>query len=138
MSTDLHLIPSGLFACAVSGVSCSIRQLSAWPPRLDPMKGHDVFVKAAEILLSRRPNAAFVCVGEGEEPHRSTVLQILKSTALGERLRWHGLMQDMPAFYSALTVATCPSRFGEGFSNAVAKGWLAAYPAQSQTSVTCP
>ena len=34
----------------------------------------------------------------------------------------------MPAFYSALTVATCCSRFGEGFSNAIAEAMACGVP----------
>ena len=52
------------------------------------MKGYDVFAKAARLLLSRRPNAIFVCAGEGAEPHRSEVLRTLQDAGLGERLVW--------------------------------------------------
>ena len=96
--------------------------------RLDPMKGHDVFTKAATILLSRCPSAAFVCAGEGMEPYRSDVLHTLHSAGLGERLKWIGAVRDMPTFYSALTVAACCSRFGEGFSNAIAEAMACGVP----------
>ena len=46
--------------------------------RLDLMKGYDTFVRAAEILRSRRPDVTFVCVGEGKEPDRTDVLRMLK------------------------------------------------------------
>ncbi len=92
------------------------------------MKGHDIFTKAAELLLARRPTATFVCAGEGAEPHRSAVLSTLEQAGLGERLVWLGTVRDMPAFYSALTVATCCSRFGEGFSNAIAEAMACGVP----------
>jgi glycosyltransferase involved in cell wall biosynthesis len=96
--------------------------------RLDPMKGHDLFANAARLLLSKRPNATFVCAGEGTEPHRSQVLGVLRGAGLGDRMVWQGLVRDMPAFYTALTVATCCSRFGEGFSNATAEAMACGVP----------
>src|SRR5206468_8119467 len=70
----------------------------------------------------------FVCVGEGKEPDRSNVLRMLRSSGLSDRLQWRGLVQDMSGFYSALTVATCCSRFGEGFSNAIAEAMACGVP----------
>ena len=96
--------------------------------RLDHMKGYDLFVNAARLLLSKRPNVTFVCAGDGADPHRSEVLETLRSAGLGERLTWRGAVRDMPAFYSALTVATCCSRFGEGFSNAIAEAMACGIP----------
>jgi glycosyltransferase involved in cell wall biosynthesis len=92
------------------------------------MKGHEIFVRAAELLCSWHPSATFVCVGEGKEPYRSEVLKSMQSPTLGDRFRWLGVARDMPAFYSALTVATCSSRFGEGFSNAIGEAMACGVP----------
>lgn len=96
--------------------------------RLDPMKGHDLFVQAARLLLARRPTARFLCVGEGAEPYRSQVLATLQRADLGAALAWHGSVRDMSAFYSAVTIHTCCSRFGEGFSNAIAEAMACGVP----------
>ncbi len=96
--------------------------------RLDPMKGHETFVAAARLLARKRPEVRFVCVGEGFEVHRSQALATLNGAGIGDRLTWHGHLDDMPAFYSALDVATSTSRFGEGFSNAIAEAMACGIP----------
>ena len=96
--------------------------------RLDPMKDHETFVRAAQALASRLPDVYFVCVGEGLEPHRSAVLEHLINSPLGERLRWHGQLSDMPAFYGAVDVVTSTSAFGEGCPNAVAEAMACGVP----------
>ncbi len=96
--------------------------------RLDPMKDHANFVAAARILAARRPHVRFVCVGEGIEPYRSAALATLRESGLGHQLLWEGFNSDMPAFYSAVDLATSASRFGEGFSNSIAEAMACGVP----------
>ena len=58
--------------------------------RLDPMKDHATFVRAAQILALRGSDVHFVCVGEGLEPYRSAALATIGQAALGSRLQWRG------------------------------------------------
>ncbi|MGE4552769.1 MAG: glycosyltransferase, partial [Desulfovibrionaceae bacterium] len=37
--------------------------------RLDPVKDHETFLRAAAILVRTRPEARFVCAGDGPEPY---------------------------------------------------------------------
>ncbi len=96
--------------------------------RLDPMKDHATFVRAAQILALRRPDTHFVCVGEGLEPYRSAALATLKSAGLGSRFQWRGQVRDMPAFYSSLDLLTSSSAFGESFSNVAAEAMACGVP----------
>ena len=106
------------FNAKVIGMAC----------RLDPMKDHQTFVRAAQALASRLPDVYFVCVGEGLEPHRSAALEHLANHHLGERLQWHGHLSDMPAFYGAVDVVTSTSAFGEGCPNSVAEAMACGVP----------
>jgi glycosyltransferase involved in cell wall biosynthesis len=96
--------------------------------RLDPMKDHATFVRAAQLLAARRPDVQFVCVGEGLEPYRSAALATLETARLGSRLQWRGQVRDMPAFYSALDLLTSTSAFGESFSNVAAEAMACGVP----------
>lgn len=95
--------------------------------RLDPVKGHETFIAAAQLLVRKRANVRFACVGEGGEVHYQPVLAALNGAGLGDRLAWHGHLDDMPAFYSALDVATSTSR-AESFSNAIAEAMACGIP----------
>lgn len=95
--------------------------------RLDPMKDYETFVEAAKLLAARRLDVKFVCVGEGIEPYRSNTLAALDGAGLGNRLRWEGFLSDIPAFYSAINIATSSSR-SEGFSNSIAEAMACGTP----------
>jgi glycosyltransferase involved in cell wall biosynthesis len=95
--------------------------------RLDPMKDYETFVKAATVLAAQRRGVRFMCVGEGVEPYRSAALTTLRQSGLGDLLRWEGFMDDMPAFYSALDVATLTS-CTEGFPNSIAEAMACGVP----------
>lgn len=96
--------------------------------RLDPMKDHLTFARAARLLADRRADVRFVCVGEGIEPYRSEALRALHAAGLGDRLLWRGFCHDMVAFYNGVDVATSTSAFGEGFSNALGEAMACGTP----------
>ena len=96
--------------------------------RLDPMKDHATFVRAAQILALRRSDVHFVCVGEGLGLTRSAALATIGQAALGSRLQWRGQVRDMPSFYSTLDLLASSSAFGESFSNVVAEAMSCGVP----------
>lgn len=86
--------------------------------RLDPMKGHETFLRAAAIAARSRPELRFFCVGEGREQGR---LEALASELLiAERVVFTGRLDPVPAL-NGLDVYCSPSSFGEGFSNSIAE-----------------
>ncbi|MBF0123772.1 MAG: glycosyltransferase [Magnetococcales bacterium] len=90
--------------------------------RLDPMKDHVTFLRAATLASEQDSNLRFVCVGDGPDPYRVALSQQAEAWGLQDRLLWAGAHDDMPAVYTALDIGVSSSAFGEGFSNAVAEG----------------
>lgn len=92
--------------------------------RLDPMKGHAVFLTAASLLAARHPRIRFVAVGDGvlrremEERAASSSLPVV----------WAGERSDMPAVLSALDLSVSSSLFGEGFSNVLGESMACEVP----------
>lgn len=96
--------------------------------RLDPMKDHPTFLKAAALLAKRDCRWRFVCVGGSADPAYAQALHSLADRAgLRERLTWTGPQDDMPAVYSALDVAASTS-YGEGFPNVIAEAMACGRP----------
>lgn len=88
--------------------------------RLDPIKDHATFLRAAACLAARRPDVRFVCIGDGPAEYRRYLEGLAGELGLAERLLWAGWQENMAAAYSALDLSSSSS-FGEGFSNAIAE-----------------
>jgi glycosyltransferase involved in cell wall biosynthesis len=97
--------------------------------RLDPIKGHPVFLEAARILAAKRADLVFVCVGDGPEPYRRQLHRVGAELGLGERLIWagHRPYGDMPNVYNALDLLCLASR-SEGFGNVIAEAMACGVP----------
>jgi glycosyltransferase involved in cell wall biosynthesis len=95
--------------------------------RLDPVKDHPTFLRAATLLANEREDVRFVCVGDGPQPYRSQLQQLSQELGLTERLIWAGAREDMPAVYNALDIVCSPS-YREGFSNVIAEAMACGVP----------
>lgn len=94
--------------------------------RLDPMKDHPTFLKAAG-LLAKQGNVHFVCVGDGPTAYQAELSRLAAESGLDGRVLWAGARDDMPAVYSALDLAVLSST-GEGFPNVVAEAMACGVP----------
>ena len=94
--------------------------------RLDPMKDHANFLRAAAGFVRENPDARFVCVGDG--PLREELERLANSLALADRVVWAGEIADARAAYNAFDVATLSSAFGEGFPNVVGEAMACGIP----------
>ena len=109
--------------------------------RLDAGKGIEYFLQAAAIIKERCPNAFFLSVGDAfvrndasgkdvwkvdREYHRQ-LHQSVVQLGLGERLRFTGLRQDVPAILAASAVSVLPS-LSEGTSNTLLESLAAGIP----------
>jgi glycosyltransferase involved in cell wall biosynthesis len=83
---------------------------------LRPVKGLDVFVRAAALIRQRHPRAAFTVAGEGEL--REALEQQAAAEGLAEHLSLLGSVEDIPGFLAGLDVAVLSSH-AEGMSNAL-------------------
>lgn len=95
--------------------------------RVDPMKGHAVFCRAAQEVLRAWPDAKFLFCGEGTEPGAAELDGLIARHGLADAALRLGRREDMPQVYAALDVLALPS-LGEGFPNAVLEALACAVP----------
>lgn len=96
--------------------------------RLDPMKDHEAFVRAAAIAAGRDHRMRFVCVGEDRNPLGSSLRDLARSLGMGDRLIWAGRRDDMVSVYNSLDVCCLSSAYGEGFSNVLGEAMACGVP----------
>jgi glycosyltransferase involved in cell wall biosynthesis len=96
--------------------------------RLDPMKDHTTFVRAAAIFAKLRPGARFVCVGEGPEEYARELQVLSAKLGLGDKVIFLGVSVDMPAVYNALDINCSSSAYGEGTPNCISEAMACGVP----------
>jgi glycosyltransferase involved in cell wall biosynthesis len=94
--------------------------------RLDPMKDHPTFLRAASVFAGQH-EARYVCVGDGADDYKDRMWALADELGLGDRLVWAGAVSEMPAVYNALDIA-CSSSYGEGFSNSIGEAMACEVP----------
>ena len=95
--------------------------------RLDPMKDHATFLRAAALLRREDPGVRFACVGEGPDGCARGLRGMAVQLGLDDSLVWAGARDDMPAVYAALDLLALSSR-GEGFPNVVGEAMACGVP----------
>lgn len=95
--------------------------------RLDPIKDHATFLRAAAISMKTRPDLRFICVGGGPDRFRHELESLARDLGAGDRLFWAGPWHDMRAVYNALDIAVCSSS-AEGFPNVVGEAMACTVP----------
>lgn len=96
--------------------------------RLDPMKDHGTFLRAAALVARQRSDVRFVCIGEGSGSHVEGLRALASELGLDDLVTWAGARLDMPAAYSALDLVVSSSAFGEGFANVIAEAMSTSIP----------
>ncbi len=96
--------------------------------RLDPMKGHETFLRAAAQAARRRDDLFFVCVGEGPGEFRESLVELSRELSLDGRVIWSGSRNDVSEVYNAFDVVCSASVFGEGFSNVTGEAMACGIP----------
>lgn len=95
--------------------------------RLDPIKDHEILLRAVASLVCRFPAIRLVCVGEGPAEYVSGLSAMADSHGLSGRLIWAGSRPDIAAVCSAFDIAVSCS-ISEGFSNTVAEAMACGTP----------
>jgi glycosyltransferase involved in cell wall biosynthesis len=79
--------------------------------RFAPVKNHDLLVRAFARFAGDVPNAVLVMVGTGEL--QGEVEKLGRDLGVGDRMRFAGATQDVPAYLAMLDLFVFPS-FSEG------------------------
>ncbi|MCZ8146395.1 MAG: glycosyltransferase, partial [Roseomonas sp.] len=95
--------------------------------RLDPMKDHETFLRAAAIARACRPSLVFLLAGEGCGPDGPLAARAA-ALGLAAAIRLLGRRADVPAVLNALDVATLSSAHGEGFANVLGEAMACGIP----------
>jgi glycosyltransferase involved in cell wall biosynthesis len=96
--------------------------------RLDPMKGHECFLRAAAGFVRSVPNGRFICVGEGPSDYRERLSHLAERLGLREQLIWSNHRTDLNGVYNALDILVSASSYGEGLSNVLGEAMAAGTP----------
>ena len=95
--------------------------------RVDPLKDHETFLRAAANVAAARPDARFVCIGEGPRSRIDKLKTLAGNLGLRDRLIWDGATDDVRAVYNALDVV-CLSSYTEGFPNVLGEAMACGTP----------
>ena len=95
--------------------------------RLDPMKDHGTFLRAARLAADQDPGLSFVCAGGGNDAYAAEIKALSTSLGLDGRLTWAGELDYMEPVYNALDIC-CLSSMTEGFPNVVGEAMSCGVP----------
>jgi glycosyltransferase involved in cell wall biosynthesis len=92
---------------------------------LNSVKGTDVLIDAAKIVLDKHPDVQFELAGTGKkvDQYQSQIEQL----GIAKNVRLLGSLSDIPTFLSTLDIAVLPSR-SEGLPNAIMEYMAAGRP----------
>jgi glycosyltransferase involved in cell wall biosynthesis len=93
--------------------------------RLNLIKGHDIFLKAAARLAPELAETRFVCIGSGPAQYQAKLQALSCNLGLAQKVRWVPARSDMRAVYNALDVI-CLSSLSEGFPNVIGEAMACA------------
>ncbi len=108
-------------ALGIDSKICAIGIVS----NLKPMKGIDVFIKAASLVRDQSKDTRFFIIGEG--PSRDELTALARSMGLESVVIFLGQRLDVPRILSAIDIGVLSSR-SESFSNAIIEYQAAALP----------
>ena len=97
---------------------------------LAPIKGHDVFIRAAALISARRPDVRFVIIGEDKSPQmdfRRSLEKLIAELDVDDTVDLPGWRDDIDAALSSLTLFVSPAR-SEPFGLAIVEAMAAGLP----------
>ena len=97
------------------------------PARIDPIKDHETFLRAAAILARQNAKVRFICLGGGQKPLLERLHALTGELGLAGKVIWTGARGDMPDALNALDIATMCS-LSEGFPNTVGEPMACGVP----------
>jgi glycosyltransferase involved in cell wall biosynthesis len=99
--------------------------------RLAPLKGQHVFIEAAQRLATAHPEMEFLIAGTalfGEEEYASRIRSQAASGPHGDRIRFLGFVNDVPALMRDLDVVVHASTLPDAFGQVIVEAMLSGRP----------
>jgi len=99
--------------------------------RIHPMKDHITFLRAAKIMITKKPDTRFLCAGStslGYLNFESLVKFTASDLGLDKYIYWLGARGDPEKLMAACDITTLTSDSGEGFPNSVAESIACGVP----------
>jgi L-malate glycosyltransferase len=127
----LTVIPNGLPDELFAGVtpdparSPQVVRIGMISRMNDPVKRHDLFLRAAKRLAERFPQLRFILVGDG--PLRAGLVALTDQLGLRNRIDFLGDRRDVPAVLATLDISVLPSA-SESLSNVILESMAAGVP----------
>ncbi|GJG87941.1 glycosyl transferase [Gemmatimonadetes bacterium T265] len=108
----------------------------ALPARLDPMKGHPIFLDAAARVLAATsgPALRIVCAGDGTDAYRGAMRAVAADHGIDDRVTWTPSVRDVVGLYNGADVVASASVFGEGFPNVLGEAMACGTPCVAAAS----
>ncbi|HEY7203374.1 MAG TPA: glycosyltransferase family 4 protein [Methylomirabilota bacterium] len=101
------------------------------PGTLLKWKGHDVFLKAAKVVLGAVPRAKAFVIGEvpdGSTEYRDELIALARELGIGARTVFTGFRRDIPELIQLLDVVVHASVKPEPFGRVIAEGMAMGKP----------
>jgi len=95
--------------------------------RFHPMKDHDTFFRAAQLLHTRFTNTHFVLAGTGVTAENSELLRLVREYRLQSVVHLLGPRTDIARITASLDIA-CLSSWSESFPNAICEAMACGVP----------
>jgi glycosyltransferase involved in cell wall biosynthesis len=96
--------------------------------RVDPMKDHATFFRAAETFLDSHPDTRFILAGRGANRNNPFIAKLLPSGSKNASFHLLDERNDIEKIFASLDVATSSSAWGEGLPNAIGEAMACEVP----------
>jgi len=93
--------------------------------RLVPIKGHEIFLQAARLVVGRLPSCRFLVVGDG--PERPNLERTAETLGLSSKVLFLGWRRDLDRIYADLELCTLSS-YNEGTPLSLLEAMAAGVP----------
>lgn len=95
--------------------------------RYDYLKGYDILIDAASLLVNKNKKIIFLCIGRNVDWNNPYLVDHMKRLGVMNNFRLIGEVSDIDALFSVMDIFCLSSR-SEGFPNVVAEAMLSSLP----------